>query len=114
MKQLNMYRTCPLLAWRLAVVVHLLAITVAWSSTLTFDLSPLPAKYRPPGHPPRALGGEGGRGRRGRLRHRHGDTLRQPDRELLLRRAGNPDGSEEVSSDPVSFIFYFNAVYSLL
>ena len=62
---------------------------------------PLPAQHRPAGHPPRPLGREGGRGRRGRLRHRHGDPLRQPDRELLVRRAGNPDGTEEVGSAPV-------------
>lgn len=55
-----------------------------------------PAKHRAPGDPPRTLRGENGSGGGGRLRHLHGDPLREADWELLVRRPGNTDRTEEV------------------
>lgn len=56
------------------------------------------AKHRASWHPSWALWRKGGCGRRGRLRHLYGDSLREADWQLLLRRPGHPDRTEEVSS----------------
>lgn len=71
------------------------------------------AEHRAPRHPSWTLGRKGGCGCRRWLWHLHGDSLREADRQLLLRCPGHPDRTEEVSWGLFLSFFHLRSLHLL-